>query len=303
MNIANYLSNCLFRYRKLEGEQVEKNIDALKANRLYFSKPQYFNDPYDNLMFVNINQMIQEMRVNLGLFMPSYVEGLKKRDLLMGSYSDFLWNSNKKDRFIQEYEGAVVQSINKIKEQTKNNLKIICFSENALSMLMWSHYAGNHQGFIVAYDREIIKCAKIYDEHKMELTEKAVIAPVKYKNKRVDMTEAIHKHINKHIFPGELDVRNIPELPQKTLKEFVTTKSLEWEYEKEIRMVPRIIDITNESPFNYIECIPKAIILGSCCKEKYKNELAHIANKKGVSIFQACIEDSKNQYELKLREI
>ena len=45
--------NCLFRYRKLNDADREKNIDALKNNRLYFSTPVNFNDPYDNRMYVD----------------------------------------------------------------------------------------------------------------------------------------------------------------------------------------------------------------------------------------------------------
>ena len=36
--------DCLFRYRAYK----EETLNALEKNRIYFSRPSYFNDPYDN---------------------------------------------------------------------------------------------------------------------------------------------------------------------------------------------------------------------------------------------------------------
>lgn len=303
MNEIDYLKNCLFRYRKIEGKQGEKNIAALKGNRLYFSTPQYFNDPYDNLMYINIKQMIEDMRVNWSLYMDGYLKGLKKRDFLMGSFGEFLWNSDKKDDLTNKYEECVNKAITNLKENVKKNLKIICFSQNVYSLLMWSHYAENHRGFALAYDKEIIKSANRYNKSGMEVSEKTIVSPVKYENERIDMTNYIHKYLNKYIFPGELDVTMIPELPQKVLREFVLTKSLEWGYEQEVRVIPRTIDISKECPLNYIECKPKAIILGSCCNDTDKQRLIKIAHEKKMHIFQAYIEDKVNWYKLNIREV
>ena len=54
--------NCLFRYRKLNDADREKNIDALKNNRLYFSTPVNFNDPYDNNGVVGYPRTLVEKR-------------------------------------------------------------------------------------------------------------------------------------------------------------------------------------------------------------------------------------------------
>ena len=36
--------DCLFRYRAYK----EETLNALEKNRIYFSRPSYFNDPYEN---------------------------------------------------------------------------------------------------------------------------------------------------------------------------------------------------------------------------------------------------------------
>ena len=77
--------------------------------------------------------------------------------------------------------------------------------------------------------------------------DRTMLASVEYKNKRIDMTEYIHQYILKYIYPGELDVRGISDLPQNVLREFVLRKSLEWKYEREFRLIPEYIDLNNES--------------------------------------------------------
>lgn len=293
----------LFRYRKLEGEQAEKNIDALKANRLYFSRPQYFNDPYDNLMYINSEQMLQTMHTNWDKGMDSYLKDLKKRNPLMGLFGEAMWNSDQREEYTRNYDAAVKKAIKEIRKKTKSNMKIICFSKDCKSMLMWAHYADDYKGFVLVYNKTDINNAKKFDKKEKILQDRTMLASVEYKNKRIDMTEYIHQYILKYIYPGELDVRGISDLPQNVLREFVLRKSLEWKYEREFRLIPEYIDLNNESPWHYIECKPKAIILGSRCQEVYKQKITEIAKKKSVSVFQIIIKDSNSKYELDIHKI
>lgn len=173
-----FFDNCLFRYRKLNEDQAEKNINALENDRLYFSKPQYFNDPYDNLMYINSEQMLQTMHTNWNKGMDLYLKDLKRRNPLMGLFGEAMWNSDQREEYTRNYDAAVKKAIKEIREKIRSNMKIICFSRDCMSMLMWAHYADDHKGFVLVYNKTDINNAKKFDEKGRILQDKTKLASV-----------------------------------------------------------------------------------------------------------------------------
>ena len=124
----------------------------------------------------------------------------------------FLYNCRSKEIYDREteYDLAVEEGLkqyeqDKESERIQESVFIACFSEKCDSMLMWSHYGDEHRGLCAGYNLH-------------ELIEKYSCFPVIYSDKMPQ---------NK-----ELDIRN-----KDMLYESILTKSKDWEYEAEWRII------------------------------------------------------------------
>lgn len=293
-----YLEDCLFRYRKLNND-ASKNIEALKKNRLYFSTPVNFNDPYDNRIYVDKEKMEFAIRENWE-HMDDYLNRLKEYDAILAHFGKMIWISDKKTEFQNNFLNMINYFIDKIRDNYRNYMKIICFSEEYDSELMWSHYAENHKGFLIAYKKEDIENSTIFSKDNENINKKIKLSKVQYTNKQIDMTKCIHDYLLKYWLPSNLDVSSIPEIPNRILRDMATTKSESWKYEKEWRLIPRIIDISQENPISYIEIKPKAIIAGTQCTNEDKKLLTNIAKEKKIPFYEMQI-SSGIQYNLEIK--
>ncbi|WP_323083783.1 DUF2971 domain-containing protein, partial [Aeromonas jandaei] len=100
----------------------------------------------------------------------------------------------------------------KICEIELNKLGITAMTETHDNILMWSHYANSHKGVCIGYDTD-----KICDEN-MQLL------PVKYLENRFEESDIVR-------------CSNLAETFDKVEYKVVTTKSPQWQYEKEYRYV------------------------------------------------------------------
>ena len=297
ITMETYFKNCLFRYRKFDDNA--RNIEALKQNRLYFSTPANFNDPYDNRMYVDKEKIEFVIRENWE-HMEDFLNRLQKDNALMAHFGRMLWTSNKKVEFQNAFLDMVNGTVDKVRDNYRNYMKIICFSEEYDSELMWSHYAEDHKGFLIAYEKTDIENSVVFNKHNEKIDKKIKLLKVQYTNKQVNMTKSIHDFLLKHCFPSNMDVSAIPEIPNRILRDMATTKSESWEYEREWRLIPRIIDINEESPITYVEMKPKAIIAGTQCTNENKDILKNIAKSKKISFYEMKINDDI-QYGLKIK--
>jgi Protein of unknown function (DUF2971) len=95
--------------------------------------------------------------------------------------------------------------------EMKQKYRVICFSEIATNILMWSHYSDGHKGVVLGFQ-----------------IDKDVTTNISY-HKRVPPSFAVEDYI------GFLtSQRPIPDA-QKAFETSVYTKSEEWSYEREIR--------------------------------------------------------------------
>ncbi|OEC57587.1 hypothetical protein A9G49_05175 [Aeromonas sp. ANP5] len=88
---------------------------------------------------------------------------------------------------------------------------------------MWAHYANNHEGFCIGYDSELFKEETSSDEQ-LPISTSAV--KMKYNNCRFDFTNT------------SIDIsKNHNDKLKSILFHVLTTKSDEWIYEKEYRII------------------------------------------------------------------
>ncbi|WP_233527755.1 DUF2971 domain-containing protein [Serratia sp. PAMC26656] len=103
--------------------------------------------------------------------------------------------------------------------EINQNLACLCLSKNPLNVLMWSHYADKHQGFVVAIDTEK---AGFDDEEKCLIT--APKGDIDYLGSRIKSKLKINQE---NIYNTDI------------IRKLLLTKSLHWQYEEEIRIIKK----------------------------------------------------------------
>ncbi|SUW65561.1 Protein of uncharacterised function (DUF2971) [Buttiauxella agrestis] len=103
--------------------------------------------------------------------------------------------------------------------EINQNLACLCLSKEPLNVLMWSHYADKHQGFVVAIDTEK---AGYDDEAKCLIT--APKGEIDYLGSRIESKLKISQE---NIYDTDM------------ISKLLLTKSLHWKYEEEIRIIKK----------------------------------------------------------------
>ncbi|EHY1692756.1 DUF2971 domain-containing protein [Escherichia coli] len=104
--------------------------------------------------------------------------------------------------------------------EINQNVACLCLSKNPLNVLMWSHYADKHQGFVVAIDTER---AGFDDEEKCLIT--AQKGDINYLESRIKSKLKISQE---NIYSTDV------------ISKLLLTKSLHWKYEEEVRIIKRV---------------------------------------------------------------
>lgn len=193
----------IFRYKYLPFD--EGSLEVIKSGTIKFSSPSEFNDPFDCKPWYklssnsNSSQKEKELLKRVGDF---HKQSPAKRLQSKGVYKARI------DKKIKS--GSFIDDLNR-------QYGVLCLSRNALSILMWSHYARNHEGFLVEFKIPIFG-----DEDDVtDLHNLLVPLPITYANNRpiLDVFEhATHESLEKHLL----------------------TKSEEWKYEDEERVIDHL---------------------------------------------------------------
>lgn len=112
----------LYRYMEF-GKWWKEN---LFKGSIHLSEPKTFNDPFDSVPFVNMEE-----------FWDKYGRSLFEMN-------------NGLDLEMKERE--VILAYNEMVKFTQEEMRVCCFTERKDSLLMWAHYAQSHKGFCIEYD-------------------------------------------------------------------------------------------------------------------------------------------------------
>lgn len=283
----------VFKYCNLNSNN---HTDNFLKNQIWLSNPLNFNDPYDcsitydyekiqNIIAFNkVKEIIKDFSEeemsytikdeilssdnpiqNLMNWIEAFIEGIPEAE-------DMLIKMNKEHKDTKEF---ILKDFN---ERYRNKLKISSFSEDHKSLLMWGHYANNHQGFCIEYN-----LSSMDDNENL----KKYLFPVTYSNERFDITDF---YIDNVINKESKDTNR--------LIHSVLYKSEDWEYEKEWRFV------ITESEYDGKTVStpkPKAIYLGSQIKEEHKEQFIKVCKKNNIDVYQMKL-DCK-MYKLNLEKL
>lgn len=151
----------------------------------------------------------------------------------------------------------------------RRSTTVSCFSEKNDSILMWSHYSDKHKGICVCYDlSDLLRLKKLF-------------LPVWYKEEKINPYEKQDD--------GEI-------IMNPRIKEIFIQKSLDWEYEKEWRIInflpeEKIDEIKDKGGMELRGVQPKRIILGACVSEDLKREVIKLGKECNINVTGMVMDD------------
>lgn len=302
-------NNCLTKFRGWESDDPKsKNrmraISAIRDGKLFFSTALGYNDPYDTLLYVNTTELLNSIRNSINSQMDDYIKKLKIKNYSAGCFAQLLYTTDNQEKFLQH----INREIDFIKTSIHCNIKGICFSQNTLSTLMWAHYAKDHTGIALLYDIHELLHAKCYSEYSKLLNEKFELCSINYCKNRPDATKFINDYLLYRAAIDSFPVTfsgDILEYPDySVIKNIILAKDTVWSYEKEVRLIPQMLNYWEESNIGYLDIKPKALILGAKIAKADRDEFLSAAKDAGdIVIYEAWLNDSQPGYEIVFQEV
>lgn len=165
--LMSMLPQKLYRYRSCS----TLNLDAFDKDLVYDVTADKFNDPYDTLVYYSLDNIQEQMRACCTEeFLEQFKQILETKDFeFPPSVIQFFGRNNltglKKQviscnginpltlaLFSVVMENILKEILLKMGDTLKVVSTIACLSESIDSVIMWSHYAQNHEGFALEYD-------------------------------------------------------------------------------------------------------------------------------------------------------
>lgn len=295
------LPSSLYRFRSIN----EYSLSALDRNQIFFSRAKDFNDPYDTLISSNSFECIRQCDTeNLSGFMNVMGDLLSEGMAIPQDIMD-LFPKNSLDRMVECIKLQVKdakcgkreapnwqETFTKLNDVVTNCERVLrnkdsyaCFSENIKSMTMWAHYADYHRGYALSYNIKPLIQSRI----------KGVwLFPVIYSATRYEATNLLGW--------STAQLLNLPmtRFDQLDIIKSALYKSLDWEYEKEWRLINTI---DQDDPHPCLKYAPTGIYYGSRISEINKKILHNIAIEKGLKEYEMYIDRSSSDYQMRIRPL
>ena len=182
---------------------------------------------------------------------------------------------------IEETYNILNEQIKRIRESIGGKIGVECFTQSPADVLMWSYYADKHTGICVEFDFSIL-FSSIPD---------GLLLPVYYSEDRplLDFSK-LYDPISKQAKPEGI-TEEMPNLIWSWI-----TKSIEWEREKEWRLISTKIG----SDIDRIVKLPimSRIITGINVSEANYQKILEIATEKGIPVHRARLKNDKYLIEI-----
>jgi hypothetical protein len=276
-----HLPKRIYKYRA----DNKYSLNNLSNDTVWMSSPDNYNDPYDcafkifadDIFKALSSTLVKEFLQNYGLDGPDGAEATKQAensDDPFGFLKNYIAaklsvNPGYRPFTITVFDPSLVRAqidaATEFLNQVRATTKICSFSETNDNLLMWSHYAQNHQGFCLEYDLEPLDA-----DHPMRKN----LFPVIYSPDLYDMTPFMR---------GLVDSERKNFNPSLQLLGFLSKGDV-WTYEREWRS----ISFKDRPMDDYNLPVPKPsrIFLGSKMAAGRAKELAEICKAKGIEVWQ-----------------
>lgn len=273
-----------YKYQKID----DYTIENLSKSQIYFNNPIYFNDPFDtkiNYYYRGNREQWMKYLVKSGILesdVESYLDEKIRLKIIRLKGSDLYADKT----YICD-EKLLHGSIR------KNELPLIsCFSKSFDNTLLWGHYGQHHKGLCLIYEGVLIKNQSqflLFSEH----LEKSAFG-----FEKVEYSDTVPEKINR------MNNKNY----NAELIKGLLTKSSDWAYEEEYRLVMPIFNpIKKGIAIKFDKHHLKGIIFGlktspEDMERVYKTiETSYIKEGIGVGFYKTC--EFPDNYKIDVKEI
>ena len=287
----------LYRYRPVN----TRNLESLRTNMLYFSSANYYDDPFDTFLHIDVEKIRNEIFAasQNPAILETVVESINSqlKEKLNKEQLDYLDVGTAKNALSEDIIDKFLNYVLASREDLKKNLWSVCFSENGYNESLWLKYADCHKGFVLIYDLEDndnFLCGKQEKCNNCGIRIYGTsIYPVYYSNAPYDATnfakQIIMEKVGQHV-----DISIQPYIyhglePLFWEREKITLIKKEChKYDEEWRMLL----CCNMNPPIMMEWIPSGIILGLHMKKDEENLAVCMAKEAGIKyIYKAFINE------------
>lgn len=199
----------VFRYQPCwELDRKSLRADKISIESIWTSKPDSLNDPldmtpiYDELHIGMHDESLIKIHQNFAAELyhgDKYLKEMVTQNLRK-DINSWVLNKIKNDELLDSFKTRIY------------DMGVACFSRNLNSPIMWAHYAGNGEGFILEYKIDEMKLA----ENNM-------------KWHFIEMNYSTHSL--------KIGLNELLATPLPSMKRVFSAKTLPWSYENEWRLI------------------------------------------------------------------
>lgn len=235
-----------FLYRYFPMDKYAKCI--FKHNKLHFRNPSKFNDPFDCKASLTLKKdwnqeecikfVMNNATDSIGRNLNNEEKQLCKEKAIK------VFKNSDRNQLSRNFNKIIKEGLDK----SINEFRILCLGEKYNDILMWSHYAKGHRGFVLQFDTKAL-----------------------LENFKPPPQEVFYPP--KESFPSikDFNERNYTYM-------FLITKSSHWEYEREWRILMQIEDEDNPEEegknYKFKNGLITGIILGCEMKDPNKKKIS-----------------------------
>lgn len=267
----------LYKFRTVN----TNNLIALSNRQLWFSNQHDFNDPFEGA-FIQDNYVPKE-KLSTFVCKPKEEIGVKKYlEMLenLGLKEEGLTNDVLLQKIAEHDMGKLISIV--------HNSKIVCLSMGSekndpiTNNLMWSHYADGLRGFCLVFDNDLL-------QNDMSESSDKAMRPIEVEYKDTPNTLKLEEFVGSEIILGHTDADVV-----HSVTKTIATKSLDWEYENEMRMM----SLSKENFHMYEPNTLKEIVIGEKMPIAHKKLLTDTiaANHPGIAVKEAKL--MPNSYKI-----
>lgn len=231
----------IFKY--MSEDRIE---NVLIDNKIRFTQPIYFNDPFEVKLSINGLALKSDLIKQHNEVFEETIKNLYNKEFShlrnLISFKQFISLIDEKE-ILKQYLAVTNNEIfhqnimKTFNEVISNKVGILSLTTKNDNLLMWAHYANEHKGFVIEFDRK---------------------------------NDFLNGDLNNQIYNGLQKVNYSKERPNKFLietewHEVLLTKSEEWSYEKEFRIIKQLEDADNKKGNIHLFKFPKKMIKSIYC--------------------------------------
>lgn len=307
----------LFHYRRC----TEYSIEAFREGKIYFNTANNFNDPYDCLVYCDVDKIqnyisnttesfnIQGLQKNINddTFIETRSVQMPKQkaeeivNLLKGDGLQSVLDgipANYFDNVKQALEYITQSVLNDYMNYYQFEMPLVCLSESYNDILMWSHYADNHKGFVIEYDTDTLRTDCMYCPHGKTNENciqwrQVMLLPILYTNQRYGATKYIFDNVLMNMY-NSVGLSNVWGLSDDFAQYKINIyKHRSWSYEREWRL-----QLYRTNGEKFIKAKPVAIYLGCRISKCYEDILVQYALSYNIKIYKMSENPRKLKYSL-----